>query len=414
MKLLTLVPLLMTIPVFTTSPAEASVGLFVQSTPPAIHHTDVVVFRSGNRASVAVQSDEISPETPWVFPVYPHMTEITLGTLYRDSLRSLIQTTSPRFERLVQATECTRFEHLISESPPTVPKIHGGTPASELLEYDELSSALPELTESHKTALKIEAQKGARFLVTRPDSLQIPVVSYNSELLELPTRLGQLNQTDKQHLRVFVISEKRHEVSNYWNAFSPTNVMLKSDVRDFIPIHQTVVLKSQEQSKDKFWLEFAGSNSQNSATITRLRFMGPATKFDDNLTLNPTSPVVGGQPDNLSGALGGPANNFKVRYVSHGPDHPDPNCPNPQLTTFRTQLVYADRWPDQAADIRLEDVVTAPIPELYVNPTPLPTPIKTDVAPEKPVASCSAASPTDVSWMVWMVGFLRRRHFKRT
>lgn len=401
------------------SSASASVGLWAHSPIPEETHTDVVVFREQSRISIAIHTEETPETTPLIFPVYPHMGDLRLGTLHRDSLRSLVQTTSPRFEKIVRATSCDQTAE-ITDAPPTVPKRNDGPPAAEFLDVEELKNVFPEFTSTQIQALQLESTKGAKFLVLRPDNDFIPVVSYRAELLEIPTRIGQLNQTKTQHLRVFVIAEKRHEISNYWNAFSPTNIALRPDISNFRDVHDTVVRRSQEAAKNKFWLEFAGSKPDQDQVITRLRLTAPAGKLDDNLTLNTTSPVVGGQPGGLSGALGGAADDFRVRYFAYAPDRPDPNCPDPTLIPRVIHRTYAERWPRPEADLPLEDVVSAPIPELFVTPRdpvapPTPAP---EVTPQAPATStgcsCTSAGPDLAVWGLVFAGFWRRRQFKRT
>jgi hypothetical protein len=66
--------------------------------------------------------------------------------------------------------------------------------------------------------------------------------SYESTDFKLPVRLGLLNASGKQDLIVYVLAKnKRYEVTNYTNAFIPTNLDVTDDTKNkFSPFYATL------------------------------------------------------------------------------------------------------------------------------------------------------------------------------
>ncbi len=91
-------------------------------------------------------------------------------------------------------------------------------------------------------------QQGMYFFVAKVDSTKVTFdadgrallsplrFSYTSPDFSLPIRLGLLNSAGEQDLIVNILStEGRYEVSNYPNAYIPTNKLVAQDTRDAFP-----------------------------------------------------------------------------------------------------------------------------------------------------------------------------------
>lgn len=376
--------------------ADASVGLLLAPTLPEVSQTQVLVIRDGKTTTVATRSLE-SPEAIRIFPIYPGMKNIRVGQVAAEAFEALNHDTSPTFERWVEADPCGPDPAPTTTSTPTLAPTSPTSPAN-LLKIAELKKNLRplELSENQIAALIHEEKLGAEFLILKSTEGQVPSVSYDADLLELPTRLGQLNQSKIQHLRVFIVGSERFEVSNFWMSYLPTNIELRPEITDFGKIHQTVVSKSDEQKTRAFWVEFSGALQEDSGPrfITRLSHSSASGKLDDNLTLSPANPLVGGTQDNKPGAFGGEKSDFKIRYFSKNKFDAQIDCAAPKRERWKLGKVEsADAWPNDAPGLDLSQVVLAPIAEIYVSPAPQNVVPEVVAQPTKSAEKPIVASP---------------------
>jgi hypothetical protein len=186
-------------------------------------------------------------------------------------------------------------------------------------------------------------------------------LQYESQEFRLPVRLGLLNAQAKQDLIVYVLSKgSRYEVANYPNAFIPTNLEVRDDVRNaFSPFYASLFDATIEKAGGKAVVtEYAWSTGScdpcptppltdievaslggdalfQSASVngksgmrrgTRLEITRLHTRYDgktltDDLVFRAAEPVTGGREEtDDKGVLSKTAkpsssNNFQARYV---------------------------------------------------------------------------------------------------
>ncbi len=408
-----------------SSSAYASVGLLLSPAIPEGSHTQVLVVRSGKTATVAARSLD-DPQAIRIFPIYPDMKNIRVGLIPVAAFDALNQDTSPILERWEEADPCGPAPVETVRKQPSLSTPEFGN-NGKTLKMTDLKKALGDvvLSQAQLDGLTHESKLGAKFLILKPSDGGVPSVTYDAELLELPTRLGQLNQSKTQYLRVFVVGDERFEVSNFWMSYLPTNIALRPAAKDFAAIHQTVVSKSDEQKHKAFWVEFAGAieGLNEPRMITRLSHSSASGKLDDNLTLSPANPLVGGTDDDKSGAFGGTKSDFRIRYFSKKKFEGAASCPQPVPERWEKKgTESADAWPNGQAGVDLSLVLLAPIPEIYASPAaekviPPPTekaaePIKKDQKVATKTGCSSVSSPAEgVGFFAMLLGwfFLRRR-----
>ena len=100
------------------------------------------------------------------------------------------------------------------------------------------------MPEGAEPLLRPYVETGMKFFVAKVDPTKVAMVDgrgelsplrvqYDSEEFSLPIRLGLANSSGKQDLIVNILSpDKRFEVSNYKNAFIPTNIDVKPVVKE--------------------------------------------------------------------------------------------------------------------------------------------------------------------------------------
>ncbi len=408
-----------------SSSAYASVGLLLSPMIPEGSHTQVLVVRVGKTTTVATRSLD-DPKAIRIFPIYPDMKNIRVGQIPLDAFDTLNQDTSPILERWVEADPCGPAPIETVRAKPSLSPTEFGASA-KALKMADLKKALGDfiLSEAQLEGLDHEAKLGAKFLVLKPSDIGVPTVTYDADLLELPTRLGQLNQSKTQYLRVFIVGDERFEVSNFWMSYLPTNIAIRPEAKDFAAIHQSVVSKSDEQKHKAFWVEFAGPLKEGSqpGILTRLSHSSASGKLDDNLTLSPANPLVGGKDDDKSGAFGGEKSDFRIRYFSKEKYEGPASCPKPVLGRWeKKNTESADAWPNDQPGVDLGAVLVTAIPEIYASPNAekvVPVVEKKAVespekAPETPAKTgCSTlGSPVEgLAYLSLLFGFfgLRRR-----
>lgn len=408
-----------------SSSAYASVGLVLSPTIPEASHTQVLVIRSGKTTTVATRSLD-DPKAVRIFPIYPDMKNIRVGTIPIAAFDTLNQDTSPILERWAEADPCGPAPIQTVRPKPSLSPTEFGSSA-KALKMGDLKKTLGDavLSEAQLAGLDHEAKLGAKFLVLKPSDIGVPTVTYDADLLELPTRLGQLNQSETQYLRVFIVGDERFEVSNFWMSYLPTNIAIRPDSKDFPAIHQTVVSKSDEQKQKAFWVEFAGplDAGSQSGIVTRLSHSSASGKLDDNLTLSPANPLVGGTDDDKSGAFGGEKSDFRIRYFSKEKYLGPASCPKPVLERWeKKNTESADAWPTDKPGVDLGAILVTAIPEIYASPNAekvvpvvekkaLESPEKAPENPAKKGCSTMGSPVEGLGYLSILFGFfgLRRR-----
>jgi hypothetical protein len=354
-----------------SSSAYASVGLLLSPTIPEGSHTQVLVVRAGKTTTVAARSLDF-PQAIRIFPIYPDMKNIRVGLIPVNAFDTLNQGTSPILERWVEADPCGPAPIETVRPKPSLSPTESGASA-KALKMEDLKKALGDavLSEAQLEGLDHEAKLGAKFLLLKPSDIGVPTVTYDADLLELPTRLGQLNQSKTQYLRVFIVGDERFEVSNFWLSYLPTNIAIRPEAKEFEAIHQTVVSRSDEQKQKAFWVEFSGPLEAGSqpGIVTRLSHSSASGKLDDNLTLSPANPLVGGTDDDKSGAFGGEKSDFRIRYFSKEKYLGPASCPKPVLERWeKKNTESADAWPNDKPGVDLGAILVTAIPEIYASP----------------------------------------------
>ena len=179
-------------------------------------------------------------------------------------------------------------------------------------------------------------------------------VSYESQEVRLPVRLGLLNAEAKQDLLVYLLSPNaRYEVANYPNVFIPTNLEVMDEVRkDFASFYAelfdatlaprqgkavvteyawqttscdpcpTEPLSPQEMVTLGASDQRAQGSSDTSWMLTRLHARYDRESLTDDLLFREAKPVMGGRAewnglsaDSGAKVMEGGISNFQGRYI---------------------------------------------------------------------------------------------------
>ena len=251
-------------------------------------------------------------------------------------------------------------------------------------------------------------------------------VSYESQEMRLPVRLGLLNAEAKQDLLVYVLSPKsRYEVANYPNVFIPTNLEVTDEVRkDFASFYAELFDATLAPRQNKAVVtEYAWQTtscdpcptpplspqeivtlggrgetdyhggSYSPWVLTRLHARYDRTSLSDDLLFKEAKPVMGGRAEwNGSSAdagakvIEGGVSNFQGRYIIRHYWKGAVACPSPQYErwggppgdgsyagSYRPQPTAAQGLATAArGKIVLRTVVRSPVPTLGLPGQPPP------------------------------------------
>jgi hypothetical protein len=313
--------------------------------------------------------------------------------------------------------------------------------------------------EGAEPLLRPYVEGGMKFFVAKVDPAKVTMVDgrgelsplrvqYDSEEFSLPIRLGLANSSGKQDLIVNILSpDKRYELSNYKNAFIPTNVDLKSSVKERFPefyaalFDKTVAANPGAVITEYAWTarstpggrggrgrgplgikcdpcppnipqdndilqlgaDVVGGNMQKGAyVLTRLHARYGKKDMKDDLRFREAKPVVGGREiatkEGLEhGAKESSENFFQARYAIRYPWTGPMKCKKPQRYVWggppdgrSTQLIaagntaYAPRGKLQLGNVIMRNLWEIGFKKtVTVKPPATTTPAPT-TAPTKP------------------------------
>ncbi len=307
-----------------------------------------------------------------------------------------------------------------------------------------------QLSAATEALLQSYVDSGMKLLVAKVDPKKVAraggraVLSplrfhYDSEHVSLPIRLGLTNSGGTQDLIVNVLApHQRYEVANYPNVTIPTNLTVRSDVRDkvgafYVALFDATVAKHPgaivteyaRVAHDDALLQALGADvaGDRDFVLTRLHARyGKSIKAD--LELKPAPPIAGGREHVASsgnleqGAQSAATNDFQARYaIRHAWTGPI-TCTNPvrgrwggKVTKPALDLALAPR-----GNLELASTLVHDIPEigLFVNEDALAlAPSKYARGPQKAPAGCGCETgdPTGslaLAVVGVLVGLVRR------
>ncbi len=272
--------------------------------------------------------------------------------------------------------------------------------------------------------LRPYVESGMKFFVAKVDPKKVKFVGdraalsplrfhYDSEQFNLPIRLGLANSSGTQDLIVNILApHQRYEVANYKNVAIPTNINVKSDVRDkFAAFYAALFDATVEKHPGAVVTEYAwdartcdpcpgptlshqnfqtlgadvleGASATPSAyansdfVLTRLHARY-GKSIQDDLQFKEAPAIVGGREHVTSngkleeGAQQSSVNNFQGRYIPRHAWEGPITCTNPvrgrwggrsdTLVQQALDLAFAPR-----GDVKLADAVAQSVPELDLN-----------------------------------------------
>ena len=252
--------------ILVPSQVWAFCGFFASSAKADVYNdvTQVALMRHGTTTVLSMRNTYKGPvkDFAMVVPVPQVLKKEDVKTLNDDLFDRLDKLTAPRLVDYFEEDPCKHegrtkfydFEDMSSSSSP-VAEVKASFKVGEY-DVEILSAKDSTKLESWLKANGYNIPKGASkalapyiaqgmyFFVARVDAKKVKFdksgeamlsplrFAYDSEDFTLPVRLGLLNSKGKQDLSVFLLStDGRYEVSNYPNAFIPTNLVVKEEVR---------------------------------------------------------------------------------------------------------------------------------------------------------------------------------------
>ena len=253
--------------ILVPSQAWAFCGFFASSAKADVYNdvTQVALMRHGTTTVLSMRNTYKGPvkDFAMVVPVPQVLKKEDVKTLNDDLFDRLDKLTAPRLVDYFEEDPCARegrtkfynFDDMLSTSSSPVVEVKASFKVGEY-DVEILSAKDSTKLESWLKANGYNIPKGASkalapyiaqgmyFFVAKVDARKVKFdksgeamlsplrFAYDSEDFTLPVRLGLLNSKGKQDLSVFLLStDGRYEVSNYPNAFIPTNLVVKDEVR---------------------------------------------------------------------------------------------------------------------------------------------------------------------------------------
>ena len=262
------------------APARAFCGFFVGGSDARLTNnaSQVVLMRKGNRTVMAMSNNYQGPPESFamVVPVPVVLHKEDVRTLPPDVFDHVDSLSAPRLVEYWEQDPCSRWQEDAEESAlawsdiVAVPRKAGkhkdlGVTVEARFVTGEYEVVILSATESSgletwlrenrysipagaAAALAPYVRDRSKFFVARVDIRKVrrdangvvqlsPLrFSFDASELRLPVRLGLLNAGGKQDLIIYVIHPaSRFEVSNYTNAFIPTNLEVGDGVRAAFP-----------------------------------------------------------------------------------------------------------------------------------------------------------------------------------
>jgi hypothetical protein len=273
--------------VLSPRPSHAFFGFYVAPSDQPLYNdaTMVALMRDGTRTVMSMSNNYRGPATDFamVVPVPVVLQKENVKTLKKEVFTKLEALTAPRLVEYWEQDPCAPA--LAYEAQGLARKGAGGSPPPgsagggkdygvtieakfTVGEYDILILSAKEsdglerwlvdnkynIPKGASGALAPYIKEGLKFFVAKVDIKKVVLdkegvavlsplrFSYESTDFRLPVRLGLLNAKAKQDLIVWILNkEKRFEVTNYPNAFIPTNLDVTEETRTaFAPFYATL------------------------------------------------------------------------------------------------------------------------------------------------------------------------------
>ena len=376
--------------------AHAFCGFYVSGASSSLYNdaTMVVMMRSGTKTVLSMQNSYQGPPEAFamVVPVPEVLQKDNVRTLPREIFAAVDTLAAPRLVEYWEQDPCAPIypeEPMMLASPGgAVRKGAAAKPSDDLgvkieaqfqvAEYDVVILSAKDSTglqtwlvrekynipAGSDAALAPYVAAGTKFFVAKviPEKVSFvdgravlsPLrVHYDSKDFSLPVRLGLLNSNGNQDLIVHILApSQRYEVANYDNAFIPTNLRVRDEVRSSFGSFYDAIFREvarpgtvvTEYSWDAgscdpcpvpplddnqiatLGGDVTGNSSSYGYVLTRLHYRYGKEGLKDDLVFKTAEPVVGGRgmPDN-QGILGehsatpSGSNQFQGRYVLLNP-----------------------------------------------------------------------------------------------
>ena len=289
--------------ILAPSQAWAFCGFFASSAKADVYNdvTQVALMRHGTTTVLSMRNTYKGPPEDFamVVPVPQVLKKEDVKTLNDDLFDRLDKLTAPRLVEYLERDPCAHAKSRRRTYPRPIghhsPRHRAASGAEveasfKVGEYDvEILSAKDStkleswlkangynIPKGASKALAPYIAQGMYFFVAKVDAKKVKFdksgeamlsplrFAYDSEDFTLPVRLGLLNSKGKQDLSVFLLStDGRYEVSNYPNAFIPTNLVVKEEVRhDFSAFYDALLQRELDKVPGAVVTEYAW-NSPN-------------------------------------------------------------------------------------------------------------------------------------------------------
>ena len=252
----------------TATPAAAFCGFYVGGAGAEMFNnaTQVVLMRHGTTTVLSMENNYQGPPEGFalVVPVPVVVREAQVKTLPREVFAKVDLLGAPRLVEYWEVDPCWKPEgesvdaRSFSQHSTSAPENYGVKIESQF-DVDEykivilsakdstgldsyLRAAHYKIPAGAAALLRPYVETGSKFFVAKVDPKKVKfekgqaVLSplrffYDSEELMLPIRLGLANSAGVQDLIISVLATSRYEMANYPNAFIPTNIDVKDEVR---------------------------------------------------------------------------------------------------------------------------------------------------------------------------------------
>jgi hypothetical protein len=458
--------------VLSALPSHAFCGFYVSGADQSLYNdaTMVVMMRSGTKTVLSMQNNYQGPPEAFalVVPVPQVLQKDNVRTLPREIFAKVDQLAAPRLVEYWEQDPCAPpyMDDMIVEemvSTGVLRRFSEGEKRDlgvkveaqfEVGEYDVVilsardSSGLDTWLRQEKynipagadVALRPYVEAGTKFFVAKviPEKVTFqdgravlsPLrVHYDSEQFTLPVRLGLLNSQGEQDLIVHILApSQRYEVANYDNAFIPTNLRVRHEVRSSFGAFYDSLFREvgrpgtvvTEYSWDAgscdpcptppldgnqlatLGGDVVGNSDTYGYVLTRLHYRYGKDGLKDDLVFKKADPVAGGRgmPDPtgmLSERQPKPDshNQFQGRYVMLNPWTGPIACDNPVRGSWGGPVGEPSpvssagsrlNGPAPAQEIALTSLLLDGFGAVEPAPAPAPAPAVPEVVPAVPSA----------------------------
>ena len=280
--------------ILAPSQAWAFCGFFASSAKADVYNdvTQVALMRHGTTTVLSMRNTYKGPvkDFAMVVPVPQVLKKEDVKTLNDDLFDRLDMLTAPRLVDYFEKDPCWSGGGTIrlSDDGPFHHRRAAGAKVEASFEVGEYDVEILSAKDSTKLESWLKANgynipkgaskalapyiaQGMYFFVAKVDARKVKFdksgeamlsplrFAYDSEDFTLPVRLGLLNSKGKQDLSVFLLSpDGRYEVSNYPNAFIPTNLVVKEEVRhNFSAFYDALLQRELDKEPGTVVTEYA-------------------------------------------------------------------------------------------------------------------------------------------------------------